>query len=163
MKYTDYERLYSKIFKILGDLTPLRADCGKLCDRACCKGDENTGMLLFPHEQSVLPVFETEFWGRLVVCNGICDRNTRPLACRIFPFFPTLDEKGRVFVEKDYRAFRLCPMLEHSDEIIFDPRFFRALKKVGKLLAKDAELREFLYNTTEEIDIFYKLGCDKNE
>ena len=25
-----------RAYKILGDATPISADCGKLCDRACC-------------------------------------------------------------------------------------------------------------------------------
>lgn len=161
MKQTNYEHLYKKIFRILGDLTPLRADCGELCDHACCKGDENTGMLLFPHEESVFLVRVTESGDRLVVCNGSCDRNARPLACRIFPFFPTIDDRGKVFVEKDYRAQLLCPMIAHSEEILFDPKFFRALKRVGKLLAKDPECRSFLYRTTEEIDVFSQFYDEK--
>ena len=42
MANTDYRKMYEKIFKLLGDLTPLKADCGLLCEGACCKGDENT-------------------------------------------------------------------------------------------------------------------------
>ena len=153
MHNTDYSRMYEKIFKILGDLTPLRADCGQLCGGACCKGNEDTGMRLFPHEESELNIKDTP-GGRLAVCSGTCDRTKRPLACRIFPFFPTIDEKGRIFVGMDHRAQRLCPLLAHSDEIVFDSRFFRALKKVGKLLAKDEDCREFLRQTTEEIDLY---------
>ena len=145
--------MYARAFAIMGELTPLRADCGLLCGGACCKGDETTGMLLFPHEESVLSVKETEA-GRLAVCDGTCDRAQRPLACRIFPFFPTIDEKGRIFVEVDHRAARLCPMIAHSDELVFDPRFFRAVKRVGKLLAKDEECRAFLVRSTEEIDMY---------
>ena len=144
------QQLYDKIFKVMGDLTPLYVDCGQLCNGACCKGDNNTGMRLFPFEESELPVKD----GNLVVCNGTCDRNKRPLACRIFPFFPTIDEKGRIFVEPDHRAARLCPLITHSEDILFDPRFFRALKKVGKLLAKDEACRAFLQQITEEIDLY---------
>ncbi len=154
MQQTDYNHMYDEIFRILGDLTPLRADCGVLCGGACCKGDERTGMRLFPHEQTTLLVQELPDGGRLAVCDGTCDRMNRPLACRIFPFFPTIDEKGRIFVETDDRAARLCPLLSHSEEIIFDPRFFKALKKVGKLLAKDAACRAFLEDATAEIDTF---------
>ena len=154
MGKTDYVKLYQKIFKVMGDLTPLKADCGQLCDGACCKGDENTGMRLFPHEESELRVIHTEDGGRLAVCEGTCDRCKRPLACRIFPFFPTIDEKGKIFVEPDVRASRLCPLLSHSDEIVFNPKFFKALKKVGKILAKDDECREYLYKITEEIDMY---------
>ena len=152
MKATDYGRLYKKAFDILGDLTPLKADCGTLCERRCCKGDSATGMLLFPHEESTLNVIYTHRGERLAVCNGSCNRAERPLSCRIFPFFPTVDEKGRVFAEKDLRAAYTCPLLIHSDEIVFDKRFFRAVKKVGKLLAKDAECLAFMQRVTEEID-----------
>ena len=146
--------MYEKIFKIMGDLTPLRADCGQLCGGACCKGNDSTGMRLFPHEETVLSVRHSENGGRLAVCNGTCDRSTRPLSCRIFPFFPTIDEKGRIFVEPDHRAARLCPLLMHSEEILFDPRFFRAVKRVGRILAKDKDGRTFLEQITEEIDLY---------
>ena len=154
MKNTDYSKMYEKIFRIIGDLTPLKADCGKLCGCACCKGDENTGMRLFPFEETNLPVKELPNGVRLVVCSGSCHRNDRPLACRIFPFFPTVDEKGRVFVEADFRGARLCPLITHSDEIIFDKRFFKALKKAGKVLVKDDLCRRFLIEATEEIDTY---------
>ena len=154
MQPTDYNKMYKKIFNILGELTPLKADCGQLCGCACCKGDDKTGMRLFPHEESALNIIETSSNVRLAVCNGTCDRNKRPLACRIFPFFPTVDEKGRVYVELDYRAANLCPMVEHCDEIIFDKRFLRAVKRVGKILAKDDECRKFLFESTKEIDTY---------
>ena len=92
MQPTDYNKMYKKIFNILGELTPLKADCGQLCGCACCKGDDKTGMRLFPHEESALNIIETSSNVRLAVCNGTCDRNKRPLACRIFPFFPTVDK-----------------------------------------------------------------------
>ena len=38
-------------YEILGDLTPLKSNCGKLCGAACCESDETgeNGMLLFPY------------------------------------------------------------------------------------------------------------------
>lgn len=161
MKNTDYGKMYDKIFKIMGELTPLKADCGKLCSGACCKGDENTGMRLFPFEETQLPVKELENGVRLVVCNGKCDRSKRPLACRIFPFFPTVDDSGKVFVEADFRGARLCPLVTHSDEIVFDRKFFKALEKVGKILAKDQVCLEFLKEATEEIDTYAAFLGDK--
>lgn len=161
MKNTDYEGMYEKIFKIMGDLTPLKADCGKLCGGACCKGDDNTGMRLFPFEESELPVKTLENGVRLVLCNGNCDRTKRPLACRIFPFFPTVDDRGRIFVELDFRGARLCPMITHSDEIIFDKRFFKVLKKVGTILTKDETCLKFLKEATDEIDTYSAFLSEK--
>lgn len=150
----NYKKMYDKIFRIMGELTPLKADCGNLCKGACCKGDSNTGMRLFPFEETSLPVTYIKSGDRLVVCDGSCNRAERPLACRIFPFFPTVDEKGRVFVEPDARAKRLCPLITHSEEILFDKRFFKAVKRVGKILAKDEKCLEFLRESTEEIDTY---------
>lgn len=161
MKNTDYGKMYDKIFKIMGELTPLKADCGKLCSGACCKGDENTGMRLFPFEESELPVKNLGNGVRLVVCEDKCDRSKRPLACRIFPFFPTVDDRGKVFVEADFRGARLCPLVTHSDEIVFDRKFFKALEKVGKILAKDQVCLEFLKEATEEIDTYAAFLGDK--
>lgn len=150
----NYEKLYEKINEIIGDLTPLKADCGVLCGHACCKGDENTGMRLFPGEISNLKVKETEDGTLLAVCEGKCNRNERPLSCKIFPFFPCVDEDKEVYVELDMRAKRLCPLVEHADEIRFDPRFLRAVERVGKILVKDEKCFEFLMKNTEEIDMF---------
>ena len=163
MRKTEYPQMYAKINKILGGLTPLKADCGRLCGGACCKGDGNTGMLLFPFEETPLDIRELPGGGRLAVCSGTCDRTRRPLSCRIFPFFPTVDEKGKIFVEPDLRAKRLCPLLQHSEEIAFDPRFFRAVKRVGKILAKDESCRAFLMQVTEEIDLYGAFLGEINE
>ena len=45
------EKTLKKVYKILDNVTPLREDCGKLCSGECCKGDDDTGMLLFPGEE----------------------------------------------------------------------------------------------------------------
>lgn len=153
----DYDKLYEKINEIMGNLTPLKADCGVLCGKACCKGDENTGMRLFPHEKSTLNIKETEDGTLLAVCSGRCERSERPLSCKIFPFFPCVDESGKVYAELDMRAKRLCPLVEHEEEILFDPRFIRAVERVGKILVKDKECFEFLLKNTEEIDMFGSL------
>ena len=144
------KRLYEKIFRIMGDLTPLYVDCGQLCNGTCCKGDNNTGMRLFPFEQSGFPIKDNN----LVVCNGTCNRNKRPLACRIFPFFPAIDKKGKIYVEFDYRGARLCPILEFYDHLEFNLNFLKAVKKVGKLLVKNEECKKFLIASTEEIDSY---------
>lgn len=152
----NYDDFYETIFAQLEGLTPLFGDCGELCDKACCKGDDKTGMRLFPHEPSPLKAIEAE-GGALAVCGGSCNRSERPLSCRIFPFFPTIDDEGRIRVKIDMRAYRLCPLAENSESIRFDKDFLRAVRRVGRLLSRDAECLEYLKETSEEIAQLEKL------
>lgn len=137
----------------IGELTPLKGhDCGQLCSAACCKGDEQTGMYLFPNETTELRTIELPDGLRLAVCSGNCSREKRPLACMIFPFFPTVDDKGKVYAEIDSRAYSVCPLAVCSEEVIFDRRFIKAIKKAGKQLAKDEDCLEFMQTVTAQID-----------
>lgn len=145
-----YKDLYESAFRILGDLTPLKKDCGMLCDAACCKGDGSEGMRLFPHEQTTLTVLEGKEV-RLCVCNGSCKRDSRPLSCRIFPLFPVVLENGRISAEIDARALKLCPLAENSQIVKFDKEFISAVRRVGRLLYRDEKCRKFLEETTAEI------------
>ena len=153
---TDYEKLYTEAKRIIGRLTPLRRDCGLICGAACCKGDENTGMRLFPHEKTTLKVKNTEDGGRLAVCSGTCVRSERPLACMIFPFFPCLTNEGEIRAEVDFRGARLCPLVLHRDEVIFSRPFVMAVKEVGELLMKNKECEKFIRETTAEIELYKK-------
>lgn len=137
----------------IGSLTPLKGhDCGQLCGAACCEGDDSTGMLLFPGESTSLRVTELADGDRLAVCDGSCSREQRPLACMLFPFFPTVDEDGTVYAEIDARAYSVCPLAAHCDEVAFDDAFLRAVKKAGEILSADEECLEFMQHITEQID-----------
>ena len=57
-------------------------------------------------------------------------------------------------MEEDTRAANVCPMIGHSDEILFDRKFLKAVKKVGEILAEDEACRAFLEQVTEEIDMY---------
>lgn len=142
-KATDHKLLYEKLYRLFDGATPLKTDCGVLCEKACCGGDAQTGMLLFPHEETPLQVIAAD-GRRLAVCDGVCDRSSRPLSCRIFPLFPALDENGRIRVVADLRGAGICPLARHSEDVIFDPRFVRRVKKAGKLLASDPACGAFL-------------------
>lgn len=146
-----YGRLYKRAKKIIGGKTPLKKDCGLICGNACCKGDENTGMLLFPHEKTNLKVIEKENV-RLAVCEGKCKREERPLSCMIFPFFPYLNETGRVQVIPDIRGYEVCPLVRKHRDIKFDRAFLRRVKEVGRLLKEDDDCKAFLLDISREID-----------
>lgn len=147
-----YERLYKKAKRIIGNKTPLRRDCGMLCGNACCKGDSETGMLLFPSEGTVLDI-NAKNGVRLCVCDGSCDRRERPLSCMLFPFFPYINENGRVTVIPDIRGYNICPLVRNYGEVKFDRAFLLRVKKVGRLLSEDEKCRAFLYDTSREIDM----------
>ena len=151
-----YQRLYAEINRIIGDKTPLKKDCGQVCGGECCKGDSDTGMLLFPFEESSFTVKEKD-GVRLCVCDGTCDRNERPLSCRIFPFFPYVTAEGKIKVIPDVRGINTCPLISHFVDVRFDRGFLYRVKKVGRLLYADEECRKFLEETSREIDAIVAL------
>lgn len=148
----NYNRLYKKAKNIIGNKTPLYSDCGKICGGACCKGDEGTGMLLFPFEETSLKVTEKD-GVRLAVCEGKCDRRERPLSCMIFPFFPYITEEGKVKAVPDIRGFNVCPLVRNCAGTRFDRGFLMRVKKLGRLLSENEECYRFLYETSREIDM----------
>ncbi|NCB06100.1 MAG: YkgJ family cysteine cluster protein, partial [Clostridia bacterium] len=125
--------LLKTAWEMLDSLTPLRTDCGRLCGGACCQTDETgeNGMLLLPFEDRFYrkPIEGFRFalrdddslfkGGRRLVCEGVCPREHRPIACRIFPLrmsvlFSEQDASPQVTAELDPRAWAVCPLLEQG-------------------------------------------------
>lgn len=148
--------IISRAKAVLLPYTPLNTDCGLVCDKACCKGDKETGMLLFPGEDTPFSVKEKD-GARLCVCGGSCNRNERPLACIIFPFFPYMSEDGKIKAKADVRGIKLCPLVSLADEVLFSKIFLRRVSRAGRILAKDEECRKFLWETSREMDVLEKL------
>lgn len=161
---------FALCYALLGERTPLPADCGTVCDGACCRDTgEQTGMRLFPGEWEFLSPHwpETAFrktadGGWLLVCDGVCDRLHRPLACRIFPLFPLLGEDGRVRAALDPRAYRLCPLARLSQRVRLQRDFVRTVRRVGRLLAADEACRHFLQEQTRELEEWNQLLPDSD-
>ena len=157
MKMKDkYQKLYADANRIIGYKTPLKKDCGQVCGGVCCKGDEEMGMLLFPFEDSCFTVKEKD-GVRLCVCQGKCNRDERPLSCRIFPFFPYVTPDGKIKVIPDIRGINTCPLVLNFSQVKFDKGFLWRVKKVGRLLYADEECRKFLVETSREIDSLLSL------
>lgn len=138
---------------LLRDVTPLHTDCGGLCGAACCQGDEDGrgGMLLFPGEEalyigmrgfSVLRDDAVMENARLLVCEGVCERDLRPLSCRIFPLLPVLKDDC-VRVRLDRRAWAVCPLMEHGVRGMSEA-FRNAVLEAGRVLYAHPAHREFL-------------------
>jgi len=144
------QRIYRKACALLERSTPLRCDCGVLCDRACCRGDGETGMLLFPGERTPFRVLEKN-GRRLAVCGGRCRRTVRPLSCRLFPFVPLPMPDGTVRVLPDSRGAGLCPLVRNAEAAAFSHRFLHRVRRVGAMLCRDREGRAFLEAIGREI------------
>ncbi|TCL56496.1 hypothetical protein EDC14_104920 [Hydrogenispora ethanolica] len=162
--------LYKNAYHQLHTQTPLRTDCGRLCNRACCQeNDEDLGMYLFPGEAELLlaadflriePTDLQYLPGKNVYfasCNSQCRRSQRPLACRIFPLTPYMTAKGLLTTIIDPRARFVCPLAREYQRSDFHPEFVRAVQKVGQLLIKHQETQAFLLWLAAVIDEYREL------
>lgn len=163
---------YLQIYRLFDDSTPLLEDCGKLCNKACCKGDD-FGMYLFPGEKKVFDMLNPE-WARvelsdfeyeyenkmkkthILFCDGECDRFQRPIACRIFPLTPYLDKEKKLKVIVDPRAKSVCPMTFGTDISDFDKRFVKNVKRAFNVLSKNKEIYAFLDTYSRQLDDYLK-------
>lgn len=140
--------------KKLDTLTPLKTDCGRLCGGACCQGDAQTGMLLFPGEDALYAdcgfagMLSADFTlggeaARLLVCRGTCPRAERPLACRLFPLFLRFDAQGGTRVVLDPRAHAVCPLTDYGLEAL-DGAFVAAAREAYALLMESDRCAAYL-------------------
>ena len=165
------EAFYRYTYSLLEEVTPLPADCGQLCGAACCKGDDETGMYLFPGERvmyrvmpSWMEVAQSAFSylpGRftdLALCTPWCDRGLRPLACRIFPLLPYIREEGGMEVVMDPRGRAMCPLARVIRKRELDGEFVRRVEYLAALMYKIEPLRTFLEELSRLIDQATTLG-----
>ena len=163
--------VYLQLYRLFDNKTPIASDCGNLCDKACCKGDD-AGMYLFPGEKKVysllkpdwLKIEKSDFTYKynnkkkhtpIAICNGDCDRYQRPLACRIFPLTPYLKD-GKIEIIIDPRAKSVCPLsigLSISD---YDAGFVKNVKRCFNILAENKEVYTFLDTYSRYLDEYLR-------
>ncbi len=140
----------------LKNVTPLKRDCGRVCGARCCLplDGEETGMLLFPTEAEVYE--GKDGWeirktsrAELVICPGSCERDERPLSCRLFPLLPLIGDGGDIRVVMDQRAKAVCPLARQGKSAM-DPSFIDAVREAGELLAQSDNQAVFLDLLEEE-------------
>lgn len=170
--------MYQTAYQIINKTTPLRFDCGKLCGGACCQNlpadeeaGEDSGMYLFPGEEKLLEtaafleIIPVEFEFNpgspifLATCKGQCDRDLRPLACRIFPLTPYLTPKEILVIRIDPRAIPICPLAGEPDRNNLHPDFINAVRKTCRLLLSDPLIKEYITGLSrmfDELDHFHK-------
>lgn len=158
------EKVIESCYSQLRRVTPLEFDCGKICNGKCCKGDDSTGMIVFPGEEQLIDknmkIYKNADGDTVAVCNGSCDRNRRPLACRIYPLFPVLvnDEKGKEEIEVVFDLRADCPIVEGEYKI--NPRFEKAVKRVGKYLLLNEDTRTY-YKELSQVQSEYRSLMNK--
>lgn len=162
--------VYLQIYRMFDNNTPIPADCGKLCNKACCSGDES-GMFLFPGEREVYKLLKPDgfkidmsdlsyesdgkvYKTPIIFCDGDCDRYVRPLACRIFPLTPILGENGRIEIIVDPRAKSVCPLAKTLYLEEYDEDFVKSVRRAFVLLSKNKYVMSFLKEYTEYINEF---------
>lgn len=149
-----------KVYEIFEKVTPVKYDCGKICNKKCCKGNDKDGMLLFPGEEEIFRennnfevFYDNGYESFSVCCKGPCNRDERPLSCRIFPYFIYADEKsGKLSAAPDIRALGYCPLVSKKYE--FDRKFLRALRISSLKLSENAEIVDFLQKITKKLTDF---------
>ncbi len=146
--------LYKSIYKKFDELTPVPFDCGALCGKLCCQGDSESGMYLFPGEAKLFigkenfSVFDTDFEVNgnpvdLVVCHGPCERDERPLSCRIFPLIPYYRKGCTLEIINDPRA-SICPLTHPAAEGCITEPFRKQVENTFRLLLKFPEIADYL-------------------
>ncbi len=155
--------LYKQIYHRFDNLTPIPFDCGEICGKLCCQGDDESGMYLFPGEEFLFSgndnftVLPSEFISggksvRLLICKGPCKREERPLSCRIFPLVPYY-RNGNLQIIPDPRA-SICPLTHPEAVGCIDPHFKKELSYAFQVLSKVPEIRNFLEDLSGLLDDF---------
>lgn len=162
--------IYLQLYRLFDEITPIKADCGKLCNNSCCKG-EDSGMYLFPGEENVYDLLNPA-WASIeqsdltytfnnrenevpiIFCSGKCDRYQRPLACRIFPLTPYINKDGKLEIIIDPRGKPICPLAKslYLDE--FDYSFLKNVQRAFNLLSKNKRVYKFLEEYSRQIDLY---------
>lgn len=163
MKMNQNSSFIKKAYGYMNEFTPQTFDCGKICNSKCCKGGDGDGMLLFPGEEELFinsesfTVYYDENYENLCVrCNGYCDRNSRPLSCRIFPYFIYVNAIGdKPSVAPDIRATDFCPLLFEGYTI--SKKFLRNLRITAAYLCQNKEYEEYLCKITAILTDFNDL------
>lgn len=161
--------LYRKAYRTLNQSTPLRIDCGLLCNSRCCSsGSSNriNGMHLYPGEKIMhndnyfLEISSKPFQDLKIdfaTCSGKCMRELRPLACRVFPLVPYIPEGGKLHIIEDPRAKYICPLLTMHESLSISKTFRRNIYKTFCLLIQDEDIKKYiqsLSNTLREYASF---------
>lgn len=166
MKAYDF---YNPIYQMFTYCTPLSKDCGILCDGACCRDEagERKGMLLFPGEEKFLKGkgfdIEKSNWkyagknAYVLFCNGKCNRDYRPLGCRIFPLTPIVRDDGSIKLIMNPLAKGICPLARSLKPSQLEPEFKENVQKALNRISKINGGKDFIKMISDVTKDYNKL------
>lgn len=147
---------FEAVYKLLDRVTPLKKDCGVLCDKICCtEWDKGVGMYLLPGEEVMFTMnedwlvwethscedydFAPSWTGDVyfIKCTKPCPRNKRPFACRTFPLTAYLTEDNVLKLIFDPNSIPICPLTQLGNLHILEPHFVHSVRKAWRILLKD--------------------------
>lgn len=165
------KEIIEKAYSLIGTQTPLDINCGTLCKEACCRGEGDSGMYLFPGEELLFPrrkdawyrltktrnKLSTGYTVSLLTCKGTCPRNERPLSCRLFPLMAYLTEEDFVELRLDPKALSICPLTRDIELYPIEESYIDALYDALEVLLEDREVIEFIRLLSDDYDTTGKL------
>lgn len=159
--------LLKSAYALLENTTPLKYDCGSLCDGICCKDNainsKGTGMMLLPCEELLLQGtdgFEIKDTrdGKILICNGTCQRDKRPFFCRIFPYYASVEaESGKIRLRIDPRSAGICPIATKQKRVRHSVYFHRNAVRAIRILMRDDDFKGEIIKTSEFCNSLYDL------
>ena len=165
------KELYEKVYALFEKTTPLGdTDCGLSCGEACCKGDSDEGMYLFPGEMAMyngkedwISIEKSEFAVNnipvpIAICGGKCERHKRPLSCRIFPLMFYAKRGGAIQVKMDPRGRSMCPLVRVLNVDDLDERFVLNVTEAADMLSEYKDIMDFIYEQSALVDEMPDLG-----
>lgn len=165
------KKTYEKIYRILESTTPLKTDCGTLCNKICCTNWTNeVGMYLLPGEEQMFTFQEDwltyelhsaeeyefcpEWTGSyyFLKCTRPCPREKRPFQCRVFPLKAHITRKGRVDIVMDTEYEKLCPLIAKGIPDL-EPDFVESVRQAYNILLNDPLIYADILWESEKIKI----------
>ncbi|MCH5185788.1 MAG: hypothetical protein J1F64_06655, partial [Oscillospiraceae bacterium] len=93
---------------------------------------------------------------KLCTCKGVCDRYQRPLACRIFPLSPYINDRGELRITVDPRAKAVCRLSRAYDTEDFNRKFVDNVRKTFVILCKNKEIYEFMKEYSSYLETYMR-------
>lgn len=166
---------WKKVYNLLNEVTPIKANCGELCGAICCtEWDNGVGMYLLPGEEVMFSGEEEwadweehdtqdyEFcpsWTgkvKFLRCKGYCQREKRPLACRSFPLMPYLTKDGTFELRFDNELGKICPLVQTGEINLLDQKFISTVKQVYLILMADPLIKDDIEWQSRSLDVEQK-------